>query len=113
MSTPDISVVMSVYNNQASLHTTIESVLSQQGVSFEFIIVNDGSNDGSLAIIESYVERDTRVRLISHNNIGLTKSLVVGCKQAKGRFIARQDCGDISLQAVSYTHLTLPTIYSV
>ena len=107
MSTPDISVVMSVYNNQASLHTTIESVLSQQGVSFEFIIVNDGSNDGSLAIIESYVERDTRVRLISHNNIGLTKSLVVGCKQAKGRFIARQDCGDISLQGRLSSQLTI------
>ena len=107
MSTPDISVVMSVYNNQASLPKTIESILSQQGVNFEFIIVNDGSNDGSLAIVESYVERDPRVRLISHDNVGLTKSLIVGCKQAKGCFIARQDCGDISLQGRLLRQLTI------
>ena len=97
MTAPDISVVMSLYNNESSLKKTIDSILSQQGVQLEFIIINDGSIDDSTAIIEPYFSSDPRVKLISHDNIGLTKSLIIGCELAQGRYIARQDAGDISL----------------
>ena len=94
---PDISVVMSVYNGATRLRETVDSVLSQQGVSLEFIIVDDGSTDQSSEILKEYVEADARVDLIRQENRGLTRALITGCAQAKGRYIARQDAGDISL----------------
>lgn len=97
MSTPEISVVMSVYNGSEHLRDSIESILSQQGVDLEFIVVNDGSTDGSLRIVEEYAACDRRIRLINQENQGLTKALIRGCAEVRGKFIARQDCGDISL----------------
>lgn len=92
-----VSVVMSVYNGEHTVASTIESILSQEGVEFEFIIVNDGSTDGSGKIIESYAASDSRIKLIDQHNLGLTRALINGCMEAKGQYIARQDCGDISL----------------
>jgi glycosyltransferase involved in cell wall biosynthesis len=94
---PDVSVVMSVYNGALDLRETIESVLSQEGASFEFVAIDDGSTDGSGEILGEYARRDRRVRHLSHSNQGLTRSLIKGCKEARGRYIARQDAGDLSL----------------
>lgn len=71
-SIPDISIVMSVYNGAGRLHETIESVLSQEGVSLEFIIVDDGSTDGSDVILNTYARHDHRVRVLRQENQGLT-----------------------------------------
>jgi glycosyltransferase involved in cell wall biosynthesis len=95
--TPNISVVMSVYNGAPHLRETIDSVLSQEGVTLEFIIVNDGSTDTSPEILENYSRRDSRVTIIHQSNQGLTKALIRGCAEASGPYIARQDAGDISL----------------
>ncbi len=94
---PDVSVVMSVYNGAAHLRETIDSILSQEGVSLEFIIVNDGSTDQSPQILDEYAERDPRIRILHQENQGLTKALIAGCAAAAGEYIARQDVGDISL----------------
>lgn len=94
---PEVSVVMSVYNGEKHLRGTIDSVLSQEGVEFEFIIVNDGSTDTTPDILEHYAAHDRRIRLIHQRNQGLTVALINGCAIARGKFIARQDCGDISL----------------
>ena len=94
---PEVSVVMSVYNGAAHLRETIDSILGQQGVSLEFIIVNDGSTDESPQILNEYAERDSRVRIIHQENQGLTRALIAGCAAATGDYIARQDVGDISL----------------
>jgi len=93
----NISVVMGVYNAAAVLSATVESILSQEGVAFEFIIVNDGSKDESGHMLEEYAGRDHRIRIIHQKNQGLTKALIKGCAEAKGEYIARQDAGDISL----------------
>jgi hypothetical protein len=95
--TPDISVVMGVYNGAASLAATVDSILSQQDVSLEFVIVNDGSTDQTPQILEEYAGRDSRVTLLKQENQGLTMALINGCAAAKGRYIARQDAGDTSL----------------
>lgn len=95
---PDVSVVMGVYNGRNSIDRTISSVLSQSGISFEFIVVDDGSTDGSSAILRKYEACDNRVRVLRQSNQGLTRALVAGCGLARGRYIARQDCGDVSLQ---------------
>lgn len=93
----DVSVVMSVYNGARYLRETVESILSQDGVDFEFIIINDGSTDESPEILQELAKRDSRIKLIHQENQGITRALIRGCAVAQGKFIARQDCGDISL----------------
>ncbi len=94
--TPGISVLMSVYNGERFLREAVESVLSQTCTDFEFIIVNDGSSDGSAEILESYA--DPRVRLVHNSrNLGLSQSLNRGLEEAVGRYVARMDADDISL----------------
>ncbi|MDX8392421.1 MAG: glycosyltransferase [Mariprofundaceae bacterium] len=94
---PAISVLMSVYNGEQFLGSAIESVLNQTFRDFEFIIVNDGSTDGSLAMLEEYAHRDHRICLISRENRGLAASLNEGISHARGAWIARMDADDISL----------------
>jgi len=94
---PEVSVVMGVYNGEEDVRHAIDSILSQQGADFEFIIVNDGSTDGTAEILNDYAARDTRFRIIHQENSGLTKSLIRGCSESRGAFIARQDADDISL----------------
>ncbi len=92
-----VSVIMSNYNtDEESLRAAIESVLNQTYENFEFIIIDDCSTNNSVDIIESY--RDSRIRLIKNKeNIGLTKSLNVALKVARGEYIARMDSDDVCL----------------
>jgi len=93
---PLVSVVMSVYNGETFLREAIESVLNQTSSDFEFIIINDGSSDKSLSIIQSY--NDKRIILIDNEgNKGLIYSLNKGLEIAKGKYIARMDADDICL----------------
>ena len=92
---PEISVLMSVFNSEKWLKSSIDSVLSQSEDEFEFIIINDGSTDNTSSIIRSY--NDDRIIIIEQGNIGLTKSLNVGLRIAKGKYIARIDADDISM----------------
>src|SRR5690606_14681833 len=72
-----------------------DSVLSQSLPELEFIIVNDGSNDMSVNdILLDYQSRDSRIRILSRANTGLTLALREGCTLARGRYIARIDNGD-------------------
>ncbi len=91
----EVSVIMSVYNGAAFLKSAIESILAQDLVNFEFIIMDDCSTDDSAQIIRSY--QDPRIIFIQNTtNLGLTKSLNLGLKVAKGKFIARMDSDDVS-----------------
>jgi glycosyltransferase involved in cell wall biosynthesis len=97
MNYPKISVIMSVYNAETYLEKSINSILNQNFKNFEFIIINDGSTDNSLDIIKKYAEKDKRIIVINQENCGLTKSLNIGIKKAKGEYIARMDADDISI----------------
>jgi len=103
---PEVSVVMSVYNGADKLEGTLKSILSQEGVDLEFIIVNDGSTDETLIILQRYAKNDERLRILDQANIGLTRSLVRGCAEAKGEFIAREDAGDVSLPGRLFKQVT-------
>jgi glycosyltransferase involved in cell wall biosynthesis len=94
---PQVSVVMSVYNGASHLAATLDSILSQEGIELEFIVVNDGSSDETGQILNDYARRDSRMRVINQENTGLTRALIRGCDAARGEFIARQDAGDVSL----------------
>jgi len=89
---------MSVYNGAESLPRTLESVLTQDDVDLELIVIDDGSTDGTGDVLEGYGSSDRRIVPVREkDNLGLTRRLISGCRKARGRYIARQDCGDISL----------------
>ena len=96
---PKLSVVMSVYNERKEwLRLSIESILNQTFFDFEFIIVMDKPGEHHVeSILEEYKAKDTRVIIVKNKqNLGLTKSLNIGLKMARGRYIARMDADDIS-----------------
>lgn len=97
MTSPLVSVIMSVYNDARYLRQAIESILNQTLCDFEFIIINDGSTDRSGRILDRYARRDERIRVIHQENTGLTKALNRGLAEAGGELIARMDADDISL----------------
>jgi glycosyltransferase involved in cell wall biosynthesis len=92
-----LTVLMSVYNGQQYLGQAIESILNQTFRDFEFLIIDDGSTDQSASIVQKFADLDPRIRVIQQaQNIGLTKALNLGIREAAGEYIARQDCDDIS-----------------
>lgn len=93
---PLISVILPVYNGLPYLEEAIKSVLSQSCRDFELIIINDGSRDDSAAVIERIIDR--RIRFYQQENRGLAATLNRAISLAKGKYIARQDQDDISLQ---------------
>lgn len=93
---PRVSVVMSVFNGEKYLRNAVDSILSQTFADFEFIVIDDGSSDNGSEIIDSY--QDPRIRFSrNEQNIGVTRTLNKGLKQARGEYIARMDCDDVSL----------------
>nr|WP_295373540.1 glycosyltransferase [uncultured Sphingosinicella sp.] len=97
MGVPAISVAMSVYNNAAFLDQAVESILSQSFSDFEFLIVDDGSSDGSSTMLDRHAARDPRIRIIRQENRGLIASLNRLIREARAPLIARMDGDDISL----------------
>jgi glycosyltransferase involved in cell wall biosynthesis len=85
---------MGVYNAEDYLREAVQSVLGQTFTDFEFIIIDDGSNDKSLDILKSYT--DNRIILKTRKNRGLAPTLNEAISMAKGEYIARQDADDIS-----------------
>jgi len=92
---PSISVVMSVYNGERYLREAIDSILNQTFKDFEFIIINDGSTDRSLEIIQ--LCNDERMVVLNQNKTGLAKALNNGIELAKTEHIARMDADDIAM----------------
>ena len=94
---PKITVLMPVYNCELYVCEAIDSVLGQSFSDFEFLIIDDASSDSTVSLIKSY--NDSRIQLIEKPiNTGYTNSLNYGLKIAKGKYIARMDGDDISLQ---------------
>ncbi|WP_408010794.1 glycosyltransferase family 2 protein [Pseudalkalibacillus sp. A8] len=90
-----ISVVMAVYNGKLYVQQAIDSILQQTYRDFEFIIVNDGSTDKTIEILNDI--QDPRVRLIHlPQNGGAASALNMGIQNAKGKWIAIQDADDLS-----------------
>lgn len=95
MKYPKVTVLMSVYNDERYLRKSIDTILNQTLIDYEFIIINDGSTDNTSHILNMYSDR--RIKIITNTEqIGLAKSLNKGLQLAKGEYIARQDSNDIS-----------------
>ena len=99
MATPAISVAMSVFNGARFLDEAIASVRAQTFEDFEFLILDDGSQDATPAIIHSHAAQDARIRPIIRENRGLVSSLNQLLSESRAPVIARMDADDICLPA--------------
>lgn len=88
---------MSVYNNDRYLREAVESILNQSFTDFEFLIIDDGSKDQSLKVLQEYATQDERIRLTSRENRGIPKTRNEMLSQARGEFIAVMDGDDVAL----------------
>ncbi len=95
MSTPRITVLLSMHDAARYVRAAVESVLAQSWRDFECIVIDDASTDDSAAIVEAL--GDPRIRILrQRENIGLTRCLNRGLREARGEFVARQDADDLS-----------------
>ncbi|MET4080993.1 glycosyltransferase involved in cell wall biosynthesis [Pedobacter sp. UYP30] len=95
ISKPVITVLMAVLNGEKYIGKAIESVLSQSFTDFELLIINDGSTDRTVEVVEKFV--DPRIRLIDNvKNKGLFFTRNYGVKEAKGKYIAILDSDDVA-----------------
>jgi glycosyltransferase involved in cell wall biosynthesis len=94
---PLVTVLMPCYNAEPYLREAIESILNQTYTNFELLAIDDGSTDGTYAILEEYAVKDQRMKVIKNEeNIKLIRTLNKGVELAKGDYIARMDADDIS-----------------
>jgi glycosyltransferase involved in cell wall biosynthesis len=92
---PAVTVLMAVYNGQAHLREAVKSILGQTFPDLEFVIVDDGSTDGTADILDTFADKRIR-RLRNERNVGLSESLNRGLDEARAGLVARQDADDIS-----------------
>lgn len=88
------SVVIPVFNVEKYLNTCLDSVLNQSFSDWEAICVNDGSTDGSEEILDEYATRDSRMKIVTQSNGGLSVARNTGLNMAKGEFILFLDSDD-------------------
>ena len=107
--TPPIlmSVVIPVYNVEKYLRECLDSVINQTLKEIEIICVNDGSTDSSLAILEEYAKKDSRISVVSQENSGLSVTRNVGLDLARGKYVYFLDSDDhIDLDLCRMTYIT-------
>lgn len=92
--TPDISIIVPVYNAEKYLHRCVDSILAQTFTNFELILVDDGSPDGSGAICDKYAKNDNRVKVIHKENGGVASARQCGIDNATGEYTIHADPDD-------------------
>ncbi len=99
-----ISIIIPVYNLENYIERTLDSVCAQTYDDLEIIVVDDGSKDKSLSVIEKYAEKDNRIKVLHQDNAGVTKARLNGIKHAKGDWIGFVD-GDDLIESDMYKRL--------
>jgi len=89
----DWDIIIPLYNKEKYIEQTLKSVSTQNFENFEIIVVNDGSTDNSISIVEGF--DDNRIKLIHQKNQGVSEARNTGIKEAKGDYIALLDADDI------------------
>lgn len=92
-----VSIIMPVYNSEKYLKSCVDSILSQDFDSYELLLIDDGSTDGSPEICDDIARRDTRVRVFHKENGGICEARNYGLQWAQGEYIAFSDHDDIVL----------------
>lgn len=94
--TPTVSVIMTVHNGQRYLAQAIDSIGRQSLTDFEFVIVDDGSNDRTAAILEEAQQADPRVEVISSSRLGRARALNMAWAHAQSMYVANLDADDLA-----------------
>lgn len=94
---PVVSVLMPVYNTERYVAQAVKSILTQTFTDFELIIIDDGSIDRSLEIMQKYAAKDKRIRLANRENRGISRTRNELLAEAEGEFIALMDSDDVAL----------------
>lgn len=90
---------MPTFNSARFIKDALDSILSQTFQDFEFVIIDDVSTDGTLAILSEYTQKDNRIRIIKNEKyMGLIFSLNRGIQECVGEYIARMDSDDIAIK---------------
>lgn len=97
MAEPLLTVLLPVYNGEAYVAKTIESILLQSYGAYELLILDDGSHDSTPAILCRYAQQDPRIRLLRHDNCGVGRTLNRGIREARGRLLAEIGADDLAL----------------
>jgi teichuronic acid biosynthesis glycosyltransferase TuaG len=92
-----VSVVIPAYNAASFIERTINSVLSQTYQNFEILVINDGSKDSTLEVIQKLSQKDPRIKVLDKKNSGVSNTRNLGIEMSKGDFIAFLDADDIWL----------------
>lgn len=90
-----LSIIIPLYNKERYIATTISSILQQSFTDYEIVVVNDGSTDSSLTIVEQI--SDKRLRLINKQNEGVSATRNRGIQEARGQYIMFLDADDVLL----------------
>ncbi len=90
-----VSIITPVYNGEKYISETIESVIKQTYLDWEMIVVDDGSKDGSAAIVRRYAEKESRITLLQQPNGGSASARNNGIRYANGQYIALLDSDDL------------------
>lgn len=91
----DVSIITTVKNGENTIRHTIDSVINQIMTNWEFIIVDDGSTDNTLKIIQMYADGDSRIKVISTEGIGRGFALNLAIKHSSAKFITNLDADDV------------------
>ena len=103
MRNPLVSIIVPVYNTAPFLVNCLNSLVGQTYRNIELIVVNDGSKDNSLAIIEQYALSDMRVKVVNQENKGISGARNAGIEKASGEYILCVDSDDwIDIQTCEY-----------
>lgn len=92
---PEISIIIPVYNMEKYIGECLDSVLNQTFVDFECLCINDGSTDGTIKILKKYSEQDKRIILIDQKNQGGSAARNTGIEKANGKYISFLDNDDL------------------
>ncbi|PQQ42691.1 glycosyl transferase [Photorhabdus luminescens] len=90
----DITIIIPLFNNESYIACLLDSISVQENVNFEVVIINDGSTDNSLGVINEYKKRDNRIRIFNQENRGVSVARNHGIKYARGEWILFIDSDD-------------------
>ena len=91
---PKVSVIVPVYNTEKYLEKCITSLTGQTLQDIEIILINDGSTDGSLEILNRFAEKDSRIKIIDKKNEGYGKAINIGIEKAESEYVGIVDSDD-------------------
>ena len=97
-----VSIVLPVYNSDSTLEKCIKSIINQSYKNIEIIIINDGSIDDSIKIIEDLKRKDERIKVLNKKNEGVSKARNDGISIASGKYIQFVDADDILEENITY-----------